>query len=260
MILDDGGDATLLVHKGTEYERAGQRARAAPRTTPTSGTSCSGAPGPHGQRGAGPVDRHRPGRSRASPRRRPPACTASTRCIEAGHAAVPGHQRQRLGDQVEVRQPLRLPALAHRRHQPGHRRHDRRQGRAWSAATATWARAAPQSLRGQGARVIVTEIDPICALQAAMEGYQVARLEDVLEHRRHLRHHHRQQGHHHRRAHGPHEAPGHRGQHRPLRQRDRHGRPGPHERRAAGQRSSPRSTSSSSPTGTRSSCWPRVGC
>ena len=37
-----------------------------------------------------------------------------------------------------------------------------------------------ESLRGQGARVIVTEIDPICALQAAMEGYQVATLEDVV--------------------------------------------------------------------------------
>nr|MCH9816587.1 adenosylhomocysteinase [Actinomycetes bacterium] len=37
------------------------------------------------------------------------------------------------------------------------------------------------SLRGQGARVIVTEIDPICALQAAMDGYQVARLDDVLD-------------------------------------------------------------------------------
>ena len=36
------------------------------------------------------------------------------------------------------------------------------------------------SLRGQGARVIVTEIDPICALQAAMDGYQVAQLDDVL--------------------------------------------------------------------------------
>jgi adenosylhomocysteinase len=36
------------------------------------------------------------------------------------------------------------------------------------------------SLRGQGARVIITEIDPICALQAAMDGYQVATLEDVL--------------------------------------------------------------------------------
>ena len=38
-----------------------------------------------------------------------------------------------------------------------------------------------QALRGQGARVIVTEIDPICALQAAMEGFQVARLHDVVE-------------------------------------------------------------------------------
>ncbi|HEY0970778.1 MAG TPA: adenosylhomocysteinase [Gemmatimonadales bacterium] len=38
-----------------------------------------------------------------------------------------------------------------------------------------------QALRGQGARVIVTEIDPICALQAAMEGYQVLTLDDVLE-------------------------------------------------------------------------------
>ena len=38
-----------------------------------------------------------------------------------------------------------------------------------------------QALRGQGARVVVTEIDPICALQAAMEGFRVARLEDVVE-------------------------------------------------------------------------------
>ena len=37
-----------------------------------------------------------------------------------------------------------------------------------------------ESLRGQGARVIVTEIDPICALQAAMDGYQVDTLENVL--------------------------------------------------------------------------------
>ncbi|WFR84872.1 adenosylhomocysteinase [Arthrobacter sp. Y-9] len=39
---------------------------------------------------------------------------------------------------------------------------------------------AAEALRGQGSRVIVTEIDPICALQAAMDGYQVARLENVL--------------------------------------------------------------------------------
>ncbi|MEU7907799.1 adenosylhomocysteinase [Actinoplanes sp. NPDC049118] len=38
-----------------------------------------------------------------------------------------------------------------------------------------------ESLRGQGARVIITEVDPICALQAAMDGYQVATMDDVVE-------------------------------------------------------------------------------
>ncbi len=82
-----------------------------------------------------------------------------------------------------------------------------------------------QALRGQGCRVIVTEIDPICALQAAMEGYQVATLEDVVENGRHLHHRDRQPQHHHRRPHGADEGQGDRRQHRPLRQRDRHGRP-----------------------------------
>ena len=82
-----------------------------------------------------------------------------------------------------------------------------------------------ESLRGQGARVVVTEIDPICALQAAMEGYQVTTLEDVLDtadifitttgNKDVITADHMAED----------EAPGHRGQHRPLRQRDRHGRP-----------------------------------
>ena len=77
MILDDGGDATLVVHKGVEYERAGAvpdpstadneefavvlglLGRSSPRTT-----------------GAGTAW---PRASSASPRRPPPACTASTR-------------------------------------------------------------------------------------------------------------------------------------------------------------------------------------
>ena len=67
-------------------------------------------------------------------------------------------------------------------------------------ASAKSARAAPRSLRGQGARVVVTEIDPICALQAAMEGYEVRTSGERGGDRRHLRHHHRQQGHHHRQS------------------------------------------------------------
>ena len=60
---------------------------------------------------------------------------------EAEAAAVPGDQRQRLGHQVEVRQPLRLPRVAGRRHQARHRRDGRRQGGAGLPATATSARA-----------------------------------------------------------------------------------------------------------------------
>ena len=45
-----------------------------------------------------------------------------------------------------------------------------------------------QSLRGQGARVVITEIDPICALQAAMEGYQVTHARGRRRDRRPLRH------------------------------------------------------------------------
>ena len=42
-------------------------------------------------------------------------------------------------------------------------------------------RGCAQSMRGYGARVLVTEVDPICALQAAMEGYEVTRIEDVVQ-------------------------------------------------------------------------------
>ena len=78
-----------------------------------------------------------------------------------------------------------------------------------------------QALRGLSAQVWVTEIDPICALQAAMEGY--TRGDHGLRRRqgRHLRHRHRQLQGHHPRAHEAHEEQRDRVQHRPLRQRDR---------------------------------------
>ena len=83
-----------------------------------------------------------------------------------------------------------------------------------------------ESLRGQGARVIVTEVDPICALQAAMDGYQVTTLEETLPYADIYVTATGLQGRHHRRAHAADEPPGDRVQHRPLRQRDRHGRSG----------------------------------
>ena len=81
------------------------------------------------------------------------------------------------------------------------------------------------SLRGFGARVIVTEIDPINALQAAMEGFEVTTIEDTLGDgdiyvtcTGNCRHHHA-------RTHAEDEGPGDRLQHRPLRQRNPGGPP-----------------------------------
>jgi adenosylhomocysteinase len=52
---------------------------------------------------------------------------------------------------------------------------------AWVAGYGDVGKGSADALRGQGARVIVSEIDPICALQAAMDGYQVTTLESVIE-------------------------------------------------------------------------------
>ena len=259
MILDDGGDATLLVHKGVEYEKAGavpdadrRRLRGVARhPRPAAAARCAEDP----ERWTDDRRRHQ-GRHRGDHHRRPPALPDGRE--PASCCSRPSTSTTRSPSRSSTTSTA--AATAHRRHQPGHRRDARRQGRRRAAATATSARAAPQSLRGPGRRVIVTEIDPICALQAAMEGYQVATLEDVVEHRRHLHHRHRQQGHHHRRAHGPDEAPRHRRQHRPLRQRDRHGRPRPGMSDVRKVEIKPQVTSSCSPTATRSSCWPRAGC
>ncbi len=127
MILDDGGDATLLVHKGVDFEKAGSvpdpstadseefavRARAA-RPQPGRGLRrwTSIANGIKGVTEETTTGVHR-----------------LVRDGQEGRAALPGHQRERLGDQVEVRQQVRLPSLADRRHQPRHRRAHRRQGR-----------------------------------------------------------------------------------------------------------------------------------
>ncbi len=109
-----------------------------------------------------------------------------------------------------------------------------------------------QSLKGQGARVIVTEIDPICALQAAMEGFQVLTVEDALPYRRPFHHRHRQPQHHHRRPHGQDEGQSDRRQHRPLRQRDRHGRPEENSKASRKPTSSRNTTCGPSPTATAS--------
>ena len=172
-------------------------------------------------------------------------------------AAVPGDQRQRLGDEVEVRQPLRLPPLARRRALPGDRRDARRQGRRRGRL-----RRRRQGLRPEPARPGLPghrHRDRPDQRPAGGDGGLPG--DDARGRRRHgrrLRVGHRQRRDHHGRAHDADEAQRDRLQHRPLRQRDRHGRPGPLRRRRATS-SSPAPTCGSSPTATRSSCWPRAG-
>ena len=127
------------------------------------------------------------------------------------------------------------------------------------AATATWARAAPIRCGRYGARVIITEIDPIFALQAAMEGY---RGHDDGRRRpagQHLRHRHRLPRHHPRPAHGGDAQRRHRLQHRPLRSGDRRRLAQQPEGHQEGRASSRWWTATRSPTATRSSCWPKAG-
>ena len=221
MILDDGGDATLLVHKGVEFEKAG--AVPDPSTADNEEFEVvlgSARPVAEGEPEAVARRRRRDqGRHRGDHHRRAPAVPD-----DAGrHAAVPRDQRERLGHEVEVRQPLRLPALARRRHQPRHRRHDRRQDRGDLRL-----RRRRQGLRAVAAR-------PGCArhrhrdrpdLRVAggdggLPGHDARRRR---RHGRHLRHDDRQHERDHRRDDGEDEAQRDRRQHRSLRHRDRHGR------------------------------------
>ncbi len=128
--------------QGRAVRARGRRARSRPSPTPRSTRYILDDDPPHvrGRPAALDQDRRRhQGRDRGDDHRRPPALPDDG----GRRAPVPGDQRERLRDEVEVRQRVRLPPLADRRPEPRHRRDDRRQDRARSSATATWARAAP---------------------------------------------------------------------------------------------------------------------
>ena len=258
MILDDGGDATLLVHKGVEFEKAGRGARTLRRPTPRSSRSSSTC-------------------SRAASATHPGKWTT----MAAGIRGVSEETTTGVHRLYEMARDgtLLFPAInvndAVTKSKFDNKygcRHSLIDGINRATDVLIGGKVAvvcgygdvgkgcAESLRGQGARVIVTEIDPICALQAAMDGYQVATLEDVIGDVRPRDHRHGQPRRRHRRADVADEAPVHRRQHRPLRQRDRHGRAHRVPRRRPRDRSSRRSTCGRSPTATRSSCCPRGGC
>ena len=178
MILDDGGDATLLVHKGTEFEAAG----VVPSTDPTDSEeyavildvlrrSLTEDPQRWTRIGAGirgvteetTTGVHRLYEMLQEGRLLFPAINVNDSVTKSKfdnkygcrHSLIDGINRATdvlIGGKVAV-----------------------------ICGYGDVGKGSADSLRGQGARVIVTEIDPICALQAAMDGYQVAPLEDVVD-------------------------------------------------------------------------------
>lgn len=177
LILDDGGDATLLVHKGVEFEKAG--------TVPA----------------ASPSDSHEYrivlDTLRASLARDPQRFTRMAAQIlgvteetttgvhrlyelaDAGKLLFPGIN---VNDSVTKSKFDNKYGIRHSLPDGLNRGTDVLIGGkvAFVVGYGDVGKGAAEALRGQGARVIIGEVDPICALQAAMDGFQVARLESVV--------------------------------------------------------------------------------
>ena len=177
MILDDGGDATLLVHKGTEFEAAGsvpdpataeseefqivlQLLRRSLREDPQRWTNI-------GKAIKGVTEETTTGVHRLY------------QLAEAGGLLFPAIN---VNDSVTKSKFDNLYGCRHSLIDGINRATDVMIGgkTAVVCGFGDVGKGCAESLRAQGARVIVTEIDPICALQAAMQGYQVTTLDEVV--------------------------------------------------------------------------------
>jgi len=176
MILDDGGDATLLVHKGVEFEKAGAVPDAAPDDNAEYGII---------------LDTLRTSLARDPQRFTRMAAdllgvteettTGVHRLYELAAAGELLFPAINVNDSVTKSKFDNKYGIRHSLPDGINRATDVLMGGkvAFVCGYGDVGKGAAEALRGQGARVIVSEVDPICALQAAMDGYQVARLADV---------------------------------------------------------------------------------
>ncbi|GAA5095800.1 adenosylhomocysteinase [Microbacterium yannicii] len=182
MILDDGGDATLLVHKGVEFEKSGS----VPDPSTGSGTG----------EAVNAEYRIILDTLRASIARDPQRFTRMAadllgvteetttgvhRLYELAAAGELLFPAINVNDSVTKSKFDNKYGIRHSLPDGINRATDVLMGGkvAFVCGYGDVGKGAAEALRGQGARVIVGEVDPICALQAAMDGYQVARLTDV---------------------------------------------------------------------------------
>jgi adenosylhomocysteinase len=177
LILDDGGDATLLVHQGTRYEAAG----AVPVATDEDPeelavilgllrASVAADPGRFTRMGAGII-----GVSEET-------TTGVHRLYEMARDGSLLFPAINVNDSVTKSKFDNKYGCRHSLIDGINRGTDVLIGGKVTVVCGYGdvGKGCAESLRGQGARVVITEIDPICALQAAMDGYQVATVEDVV--------------------------------------------------------------------------------
>jgi adenosylhomocysteinase len=178
MILDDGGDATLLVHKGTEYEAAGAVPDPAGAESEEHGVILSVLTRTLGE------DPQRWTKIGEGIKGVTEETTTGVhrlyQMVETGELLFPAIN---VNDSVTKSKFDNLYGCRHSLIDGINRATDVMIGGkvAVVCGFGDVGKGCAESLRGQGARVIVTEIDPICALQAAMQGYEVKTLEEVID-------------------------------------------------------------------------------
>ena len=173
MILDDGGDATLLVHKGVEFAKAG----AVPEATASDSHEYSVV---LAQLRASALDWVALASGIQGVTEE--TTTGVHRLYEMARAQALLFPAINVNDSVTKSKFDNRYGIRHSLIDGINRGTDVLIGgkTALVCGYGDVGKGCAEALAGQGARVIVTEIDPICALQASMDGYQVARIEDVV--------------------------------------------------------------------------------
>ncbi len=179
LIVDDGGDATLLVHRGWEFEEAGEIPDHDPETEPEEWGVILETLRKVEERDPGRWHRLVPEIKGVSEE----TTTGVHRLYEREKEGTLLFPAINVNDSVTKSKFDNIYGCRHSLVDGLNRATDVMIGgkTAVVCGFGEVGKGCAQALRGQGARVVVTEIDPICALQAAMEGYEVARLEDVVE-------------------------------------------------------------------------------
>ncbi|WP_159940584.1 MULTISPECIES: adenosylhomocysteinase [unclassified Nocardiopsis] len=177
MILDDGGDATMLVHKGAEYERAG--------AVPDPDSADSEEMGVFLRLLRASLERDATKWTEIAKGIRgvtEETTTGVLRLYEMRREGTLAFPAINVNDSVTKSKFDNKYGIRHSLPDGIMRATDVLIGGkvAVVCGYGDVGKGAAEALRGQGARVVVTEIDPINALQAAMDGYQVTTLEDVL--------------------------------------------------------------------------------